>query len=111
MECKQAVLLPPCLPLTTPIISPQVAAVAQHLICFLPVLSQLLYGIVVLVILDESSQTQSSKSLWDFQCYIGDFSIIINQKTFECQTSDIPNLFDACFDKQTSDADTQVRHR
>lgn len=95
MECRQAVLLSACLPLTIPIISSQSAAVAQTLMCFLPVLSHLLFDIVVLLILNESSQTQSAASLWDFQYYVGDFSITINQKTFECHTSDIPNLFDA----------------
>lgn len=66
MVCRQAVLLSACLPLTIPIISPQAAAVAQPLMCFLPVLSHLLFDIVVLVILNESSQTQSAMFLWDF---------------------------------------------
>lgn len=57
MECRQAVLLPLCLPPTTPIISPHLAAVAQHLMCFFHVLSHVLFGIVVPVILNKSDQT------------------------------------------------------
>lgn len=68
MECRQAVLLSLCLPPTTPIISPQLAAVAHHLMCFLHVLSHLLFGIVVPVILNEPDQTRRYVSLWDFQC-------------------------------------------
>lgn len=95
MECRQAVLLSRCLPPATPIISPQPAAGAQHLMCFLRVLSHVLFGIVISVILNESDQTQRCISLWDFQYYVREFSIIINPNTFECHVSDMPDLFDA----------------
>lgn len=80
MECRQAVLLSLCLPPTTPTISPQLAAVAHRLMCFLHVLAHLLFHSVVPVILNESDQTRRYTSLWDFQCYVRDFSITINLK-------------------------------
>lgn len=95
MECRQAVLLSRCLPPTTPIISFQPAAGAQHLMCFLHVLSHLLFGIVISVILNVSDQTQRCISLWDSQYYVRDFSVTINLNTFECHISDMPNIFDA----------------
>lgn len=63
-----------------PVISPQLAAVAHHLMCFLHVPSHLLFGIVVPVILNESDQTLRHMSLWHFQCCVRDFSIKINLK-------------------------------
>lgn len=80
MECRQAVLLSLCLPPTTPTISPQRAAVVHHLMWFLHVPSHPLFGVAVPVILNECDQTPRRKSLWDFQCYVRDFSTTINLK-------------------------------